>query len=165
MRELAVRLNREVAIMADLQGPKIRIGKFADGKVGLEPGQRFVLDADCELGDARVGLDYKELPDDVAPGAVLLLDDGLIELIVEVGIVGRGSSPASCRAARCRTTRASTGRAAGCSAPALSAKDIDDARPRSRSRPTHLAVSVSQEQARTCTWRAHCCAPPAAGRC
>ena len=48
--------------MADLQGPKIRIGKFAEGKVELVPGQRFVLDAECELGDAtRVGLDYKEL--------------------------------------------------------------------------------------------------------
>ena len=52
VREAAQTLGREVAIMADLQGPKIRIGKFADGKVELEPGQTFVLDAECELGDA-----------------------------------------------------------------------------------------------------------------
>ena len=48
VRECAQTLGREVAIMADLQGPKIRVGKFADGKVELEPGQRFVLDAECE---------------------------------------------------------------------------------------------------------------------
>jgi pyruvate kinase len=80
----AQRLGREVAIMADLQGPKIRVGKFAGGKIELTPGQTFVLDAECELGDATcVGLDYKELPQDVSPGAVLLLNDGLIRLNVE----------------------------------------------------------------------------------
>src|SRR5262244_155901 len=52
VREAAHSLGREVAIMADLQGPKIRIGKFADGKIELAPGSRFVLDAQCELGDA-----------------------------------------------------------------------------------------------------------------
>jgi hypothetical protein len=59
--------------MADLQGPKIRVGKFEKGRVDLVPGQDFILDAECELGDdKRVGLDYKELPRDVSPGAVLL---------------------------------------------------------------------------------------------
>ena len=83
VRSVARSLGREVAIMADLQGPKIRIGKFANGKVTLKTGQNFILDADCELGDdQRAGLDYKELPRDVAPGAVLLLDDGLIRLRV-----------------------------------------------------------------------------------
>src|SRR5439155_4657514 len=62
VRTAAQELGREVAILADLQGPKIRIGKFGEGKIQLAPGQRFVLDAECELGDAtRVGLDYKEL--------------------------------------------------------------------------------------------------------
>src|SRR5258708_11487592 len=84
VRDAAAALGREVAIMADLQGPKIRVGKIANGKVALKTGQIFILDADCELGDEeRVGLDYKELPRDVAPGAVLLLDDGLIRLRVE----------------------------------------------------------------------------------
>src|SRR5215831_176628 len=84
VREAASSLGREVAIMADLQGPKIRIGKLAGGKVTLKTGQAYVLDADCELGnEERVGLDYKELPRDVSPGAVLLLDDGLIRLRVE----------------------------------------------------------------------------------
>src|SRR5581483_8624433 len=83
VREAARAQRREVAIMAALQGPKIRIGRFAEGRVELAPGARFILDAECELGNAeRVGLDYKELVRDVAPGAVLLLDDGLIRLEV-----------------------------------------------------------------------------------
>ena len=70
VREAARRAGREVAIMADLQGPKIRVGKFAQGKVWLEPDAKFVLDASrTELGDINaVGLDYKELPRDVKAG-------------------------------------------------------------------------------------------------
>ena len=84
VREVARAQGREVAIMADLQGPKIRIGRFAEDKVELVPGARFILDATCDVGDAtRVGLDYKELVHDVGPGSVLLLDDGLIKLDVE----------------------------------------------------------------------------------
>lgn len=63
VREVSKKLGREIAIMADLQGPKIRIGKFADGKIQLEPGDKFILDADCALGNQeRVGLDYIDLP-------------------------------------------------------------------------------------------------------
>ena len=85
VREAAQRAGREVAIMADLQGPKIRVGKFADGKVMLEPGMKFVLDASrTEPGNLEgVGLDYKELPRDVRPGDTLLLNDGLIVLTVD----------------------------------------------------------------------------------
>ncbi|MGN5478880.1 pyruvate kinase [Cupriavidus basilensis] len=76
--------GREVAIMADLQGPKIRVGKFENGKVTLKPGDPFVLDASCQLGnEQRVGLDYQDLPRDVGPGDVLLLNDGLIVLVVD----------------------------------------------------------------------------------
>ena len=53
-RVRAQSLGREVGIMADLQGPKIRIGKFADGPVMLAAGQRFVLDAECKLGDGDI---------------------------------------------------------------------------------------------------------------
>ena len=85
VRDAAQRAGREVAIMADLQGPKIRVGKFAEGKVQLETGAKFVLDASrTEPGDIHgVGLDYKELPQDVKPGDVLLLNDGLIVLTVD----------------------------------------------------------------------------------
>jgi len=83
VKDIARKVGRTVAIMCDLQGPKIRIGKFKDGKTTLEKGTRFVLDAGCALGDGdRVGLDYKELPRDVEAGALLLLDDGKIVLEV-----------------------------------------------------------------------------------
>jgi len=81
-------------------------------QITLEKGQRFVLDAACELGDSeRSGLDYKELPRDVEPGAVLLLDDG--KIVLEVTAVKGSRCARSCATAACsRTTRASTGRAA-----------------------------------------------------
>src|SRR4051812_9959456 len=66
VKDIARKTGRTVAIMCDLQGPKIRVGKFKDGKVELQKGQVFILDAGCTLGDgARAGLDYKELPRDV----------------------------------------------------------------------------------------------------
>ncbi len=100
--------------MADLQGPKIRVGKFAQGKVWLEPGAKFVLDASrTELGDVdAVGLDYKDLPRDVKPGDRLLLNDGLIVLTVERWSRARRCTPRCCWAASCPTTRASTSRVA-----------------------------------------------------
>src|SRR5439155_18510825 len=59
IKEIASKVGRTVGIMCDLQGPKIRVGKFREGRVMLEKGQRFVLDAGCELGDGqRAGLDY-----------------------------------------------------------------------------------------------------------
>src|SRR5260221_1332750 len=83
VKDMGRRTGRTVAIMCDLQGPKIRVGKFKEGKVMLEKGQAFILDAGCEMGDQqRAGLDYKELPRDVGAGAVLLLDDGKIVLDV-----------------------------------------------------------------------------------
>ncbi len=75
-----------VGLLADLQGPKIRCGKFRNGKTILEPGQHFILDAGLDLDagtDERVGITYKELVHDVEPGARLLLNDGLIVMDVE----------------------------------------------------------------------------------
>ncbi|OHE84458.1 MAG: pyruvate kinase [Lysobacterales bacterium RIFOXYD1_FULL_69_11] len=86
VREAARRVGREVGILADLPGPKIRIETFADGKVELKAGDRFDLVArdDVPPGDAtQVGVSYLGLPGDVAPGDVLLLDDGLLQLQVE----------------------------------------------------------------------------------
>ncbi len=86
VREAAARVGREVGILADLPGPKIRIETFADGKVELKAGDRFDLVAsdDAPPGDAtQVGVSYLGLPGDVAPGDVLLLDDGLLQLQVE----------------------------------------------------------------------------------
>jgi pyruvate kinase len=106
-------VGKPVALMADLQGPKIRVGKFAEGKVMLEGGAPFILDAQrTEPGDiTAVGLDYKELPRDVKPGDVLLLNDGLIVLTVD-SVRGDRCTRSSRSAASCPTTRASTRRAA-----------------------------------------------------
>ncbi len=84
VRKIALKLGRPVGVLCDLQGPKIRIGKFELGKVTLKTGDIFILDADCVLGDQyKVGLDYKTLPQEVAEGAVLLLDDGRITMQVD----------------------------------------------------------------------------------
>ena len=84
VRETSAKLGRDVAIMADLQGPKIRVGKFEGGKATLRAGKKFVLDASTALGgEDRVGLDYKDLPREVKAGDTLLLNDGLIVLDVE----------------------------------------------------------------------------------
>ncbi|MBY4676730.1 pyruvate kinase [Marinobacterium arenosum] len=86
VREFAEKHGRFVAILGDLQGPKIRIARFRNGKIQLEQDQPFILDAalDADQGDAtRVGIDYKALVSDSRPGDVLLLDDGRVELVVQ----------------------------------------------------------------------------------
>jgi len=86
VRAAAAELGIDVGILADLQGPKIRIESFAAGPVELVEGQRFALDTalGSEAGDARmVGCAYAELPRDVVPGDTLLLNDGAIAMRVE----------------------------------------------------------------------------------
>lgn len=86
VREAARAAGREVAVLGDLQGPKIRIEKFAIGKVALKAGEPFALEcrADAAPGDAsRVGVSYLGLVNDVVVGDTLLLDDGLMSLRVE----------------------------------------------------------------------------------
>ena len=86
VRAMALKIGREVGILADLPGPKIRIERFTDGKVRLRMGQRFdlVASTDAPPGDAKqVGVSYLGLPGDVAAGDVLLLDDGIVQMQVE----------------------------------------------------------------------------------
>jgi len=86
VRELSGKLGRHVAVLADLQGPKIRIAQFKDKKVWLEDGAPFVIDVDMdvEVGDVtQVGCIYKRLADDVSVGDRLLLDDGRVVLQVK----------------------------------------------------------------------------------
>ena len=146
VREIAQKLSREVAVMADLQGPKIRIGRFAEGKVSLEPGQRFVLDADCELGDAtRVGLDYKELPQDVSRGAVLLLNDGLIKLQVEA-VEGPRIITRVILGGVLSNNKGINRQGGGLTAPALTAKDMDDVKVAALLEADYLAVSFPKSK-------------------
>ncbi len=86
VREIAAKQGRFVALMGDLQGPKIRIARFADKQVTLHAGQPFVLSNSHpkDAGDATiVGIDYPELVQDCKPGDELLLDDGRVVLLVE----------------------------------------------------------------------------------
>lgn len=86
VRQIAAAQQREVAIIADLQGPKIRVARFKQGRVELEVGQSFTLDTAlaADAGDAdRVGVTYKALARDVRKGDTLLLDDGRIVLEVQ----------------------------------------------------------------------------------
>ncbi len=85
LREAALHLKKPLAIMADLQGPKIRTGVLAGGgSVLLRTGQRFVITTAKVLGDStRVNTTFRPLPSEVKPGNRILLSDGLIELHVE----------------------------------------------------------------------------------
>jgi pyruvate kinase len=86
VREVAEQVGKWVAVLGDLQGPKIRIERFVDGKIMLNEGDRFALDVslDSKAGTAQaVGVAYKSLPKDVTAGDVLLLNDGHIVLQVE----------------------------------------------------------------------------------
>ncbi|WP_028292264.1 pyruvate kinase [Oceanobacter kriegii] len=85
VRRAAKKLGKHVAILGDLQGPKIRISRFAEQKAFLDRGQSFVLDAtlDRDAGNKEVvGIDYKALIEDASVGDVLLLDDGRVVLKV-----------------------------------------------------------------------------------
>ncbi len=86
VRKYARLHKRFVAVLADLQGPKIRISRFTEGKVSLKKGQTFILDAVMPKGagdNLCVGIDYEALIHDSRPGDILLLDDGRVELEVD----------------------------------------------------------------------------------
>ena len=126
VRECARACGREIAIMADLQGPKIRVGKFEGGKVELQQGARFVLDATCEMGTAaRAGLDYKDLPRDVKAGDVLLLNDGLIVLDIE-HVTSHEIHTQVRVGGVLSNNKGINKQGGGLSAPALTAKDVRD---------------------------------------
>ena len=142
VREAAQRAGREVGIMADLQGPKIRVGKFAEGKVMLEPGARFVLDASrTEPGDlSGVGLDYKELPRDVKAGDTLLLNDGLIVMTVDK-VVGPAVHTTVKLGGELSNNKGINKQGGGLTAPALTAKDMDDIKTAMGLKADYVAVS------------------------
>ena len=141
LRQVAAALGRTVSVMADLQGPKIRIGKFAAGKVVLNSGQKFILDAACQSGDAaRVGLDYPELVGDVHLEDVLLLDDGRITL--DVAHVENGAIHCTVRHGGDLSNNKGINRqGGGLSAPALTKKDMEDIKSAATLNVDFVAVS------------------------
>ncbi len=128
--------------MADLQGPKIRVGKFAQGKVLLEAGAPFVLDASrTEPGDQDgVGLDYKELPRDTRAGDVLLLNDGLIVLTVDA-VRGEAVHTTVKIGGELSNNKGINKQGGGLTAPALTAKDMEDIRTAMSLQADYVAVS------------------------
>ena len=140
-RSIAHSLGRTVGVLADLQGPKIRIGKFEHGRIRLNIGDNFILDANCVLGNQeRVGLDYKELPSDVEAGATLMLDDGRIVLRVssvkdnEIFCVVKQGGVLS-------NNKGINRKGGGLGAPALTIKDMEDIKVAAEMRVDYLAVS------------------------
>ena len=142
VREVAARVGKAVALMADLQGPKIRVGKFAEGKVSLVAGAAFILDAQwTEAGDINVvGLDYKELPRDVRPGDTLLLNDGIIKLTVEQ-VRGEQVHTRVVLGGVLSNNKGINKAGGGLTAPALTAKDMEDIKTAVAFQCEYLAVS------------------------
>jgi pyruvate kinase len=147
VREVARALEHTIGIMVDLQGPKIRIGKFAEGSITLKKGDTFILDASCPLGDqTRVGLDYKELPRDVRQADVLLLDDGRV--ILDVARVQGSEVVTTVRHGGVLSNNKGINRqGGGLTAPALTAKDMEDIKTAATMRADFLAVSFPKSGA------------------
>ncbi len=128
VRTASANLGMPVGIMGDLQGPKIRIGKFKNGPILLKQGDTFVLDADLPLDEGdqdSVGLTYRELPHDVKPGDLLLLDDGRIQLAV-TKIEENRIITTVIVAGPLSNNKGINKKGGGLSAPALTAKDKQD---------------------------------------
>ncbi|MFG1489554.1 pyruvate kinase, partial [Oceanospirillum sp. HFRX-1_2] len=86
VRKTAKEIGRFVAVLGDLQGPKIRVARFKDGPIKLAVGDKFTLNMELERdagNQQEVGVDYPQLADDVTSGDILLLDDGRIQLQVD----------------------------------------------------------------------------------
>ncbi|NEX19785.1 pyruvate kinase [Thiorhodococcus mannitoliphagus] len=143
IRERATAAGREVAVLMDLQGPKIRIGKFTEGKIQLSYGDAFAIDTACGLDDGdqtQVGTTYAPLANDVRHGDSLLLDDGAIELWVDKVANGR----IDCKVVVGGTLSNNKGinkKGGGLSAPALTEKDKKDIRFAAEIDADYLAVS------------------------
>jgi len=141
VRSLAKTRGRAVGVLVDLQGPKIRIGKFKDGKITLSPGDPFIFDATCKLGDqTRVGLDYPQLVKDVARGATLLLDDGRLEMWVEE-VKGDEVFCKVVQGGVLSNNKGINRKGGGLSAAALTEKDIEDIKTAAAIKADYLAVS------------------------
>ena len=126
IRAAAAKYGRTVGILGDLQGPKIRVGKFENGKILLVPGEKFILDAQCTMGNQeRVGLDYKDLPKDVVNGDILLLDDGRLKLEV-INVRGHEINTRVLVGGDLSNNKGINRQGGGLTAPALTGKDMDD---------------------------------------
>lgn len=142
-REIAKKHGLTVAVLGDLQGPKIRVSTFKEGKIQLNLGDVFTLDADMERGEGTkeaVGIDYKELPQDVVVDDILLLDDGKVQLKV-VGIEGNKVVTEVIVAGPLSNNKGINKLGGGLSAAALTDKDKRDIKTAAKIGVDYLAVS------------------------
>lgn len=143
VREISARHGLNVAVLADLQGPKIRVGKFVNGSIELREGATFVLDASQDKASGTlesVGIDYEELPRDCSPGDILLLDDGRIELGV-VAIEGPRITTTVRLGGTLSNNKGINRKGGGLSAPCLTDKDKKDIRTVAAIEADYVAVS------------------------
>lgn len=147
VRDAAARLGKVVGILGDLQGPKIRIDRFRDGKITLAEGDTFYLDSDLGVEDGNqeaVGLTYKTLPQEVQEGDELLLDDGRIVLLVK-GVQGNRIQCVVVHGGILSNNKGINRRNGGLSADALTDKDIADIKTAAAIGVDFLAVSFPRE--------------------
>lgn len=143
VREYAAKNGKHVAILGDLQGPKIRVARFADGPIQLKVGDKFALDANLarEAGNQKeVGIDYKELPKDVKPNDILLLDDGRVVLTVD-SVEGARINCTVSVGGKLSNNKGINRQGGGLSAPALTDKDREDIKTAVAIGVDYLAVS------------------------
>ncbi|HAU91987.1 pyruvate kinase [Alteromonas oceani] len=149
VRAAAAKLGKYVAILGDLQGPKIRVSRFANDKVFLNEGDPFVLDAELDRdagNEQQVGIDYKALPDDVSTGDILLLDDGRIQLEV-TGVDGRKVLTKVTVGGKLSNNKGINRLGGGLSAEALTEKDKRDILTAAEIGVDYLAVSFPRSGA------------------
>ena len=149
VRAAAAKLGKYVAILGDLQGPKIRVSRFTNDKVFLNEGDPFVLDAELDRDagtEQQVGIDYKALPDDVSTGDILLLDDGRIQLEV-TGVDGRKVLTKVTVGGKLSNNKGINRLGGGLSAEALTEKDKRDILTAAEIGVDYLAVSFPRSGA------------------
>lgn len=126
VRELATQKGCSIGILQDLQGPKIRVGRFKEGQVTLKEGQNFIITMDEVEGNAeRVSSTYKELSQDVQEGTILLLDDGNMTLKVDK-VLGNDVHTTVIIGGVLKNNKGINVPEADLSVPALSDKDVND---------------------------------------
>lgn len=143
VREIAAKLDREVGVLVDLQGPKIRIARFADDSIFLMPGDQFALDNNVDPlagNQSEVGLTYKSLPYDVKAGDRLLLDDGRVVLDVDA-VEGERVICTVVVGGKLSNNKGINLQGGGLSAAALTEKDKEDILTASQIQCDYLALS------------------------
>jgi len=163
IRELSKKTGRRVGILADLQGPKIRIARFKDGKVFLHEGQDFALDInlDPHEGDnTQVGITYEPLALEVKPGSRLLLDDGRVVLDV-INVVNMRVNCTVVVGGDLSNNKGINLLGGGLSAPALTEKDKEDIKTIAEIKADFVAVSFPRcgadlDEARRLLWEVGC---------